>query len=78
MHTAIALAASRDVNHAIDWCRYQGFRQDAAFRGALEALLRIMKTGDPDRTPARTLWSEMYGEIPPEPEGIQPELFAAG
>ena len=77
-HTAIALAASRDVNRAIEWCRYQGFREDAAFRGTLEALLRIMKTGDPDRVPARTLWSEMYGETPPEPEGVQPELFAAG
>ena len=77
VHTAIALAASRDVNGAIGWCRHQSFRDDPAFRGALEALLRIMKTGDPDRAPARTLWSEMYGETPPEPEGVQPELFAA-
>ena len=77
VHTAIALAATRDVNNAIEWCRRQGFQDDAAFRGALEALLRIMKTGDPDREPARTLWSEMYGEAPPEPEGVQPELFAA-
>ena len=77
VHIAIALADSRDVNHAIGWCRRQGFQDDAAFRGALEALLRIMKIGDPDREPARTLWSEMYGEAPPEPEGVQPELFAA-
>ena len=77
VHTAIALAAARDVNAAIGWCRAQGFQDDAAFRGTLEALLRIMKTGDPDRDPARTLWSEMYGEAPPEPEGVQPELFAA-
>ena len=77
VHTAIALAASRNVNGAIGWCRHQGFQDDPAFRGALEALLRIMKTGDPDRAPARTLWSEMYRETPPEPEGVQPELFAA-
>ena len=41
----------------------------------LEALLRIMKTNDPDREPARTLRSEMYAELPPQPEGIQAELF---
>ena len=75
VHTAIALAAGADVNNAIDWCRLQGFHHDAAFRGTLEALLRIMKINDPDREPARTLWSEMYGELPPEPEGVQAELF---
>ena len=75
VHTALALAAKTNVNNAIAWCGIQGFREDAAFRGTLEALLRIMKTNDPDREPARTLWSEMYAELPPEPEGIQSELF---
>ena len=73
-HTAIALTANADANAAIRWCAMQGFAEDAAFKATLEALLRIMKPSDPDSEPARTLWSEMYGERPPEPEGAQPEM----
>ena len=74
VHTAIGMAESSDVNNAINWCRMQGFDDNPSFRGTLQALLRIMKMSDPDRIPASTLWSEMYGETPPEPEGMNPRL----
>ena len=75
VHTAIGLANSTDVNYAINWCEQQGFRDDPAFRGTLQALLRTIKMSDPDRVPASTLWSEMYDEVPPEPETVQVELL---
>ena len=34
----------------------------------------MMKPSDPDMQPARILWSEMYREEPPQPEGVQVEL----
>ena len=71
VHTAIALAGNADVNTAIDWCQMHGFHNDAPFKGTLEALLRVMRPDDPDLGPARTLWSEMYREGTPEPEGVQ-------
>ena len=76
VHTAIGLANSTDVNYAMNWCEQQGFRDDPAFKGTLQALLRTIKLSDPDRVPASTLWSEMYDEVPPEPEVMQVELFA--
>ena len=76
VHTAIALAGSSGVNSAMQWCRMQGFRDDAPFKGTLEALLRIMRADDPDLGPARTLWSEMYGESAPEPEAVQLGMLA--
>ena len=74
VHTAIALAASSDVNNAINWCIMQGFADNPSFKGALEALLLVMKPRDPDMQPARTLWTEMYKESLPEPEGVQTEM----
>ena len=71
VHTAIALTGSADVNAAIDWCRMHGFYDDVPFKGTLEALLRVMRPDDPDLGPARILWSEMYREVTPEPEGVQ-------
>ena len=76
VHIAIALAGSSGVNSAMQWCRMQGFRDDAPFKGTLEALLRIMRADDPDLEPARTLWSEMYGESAPEPEAVQLGMLA--
>ena len=73
VHTALALAGNSDVNAAINWCRMHGFHNDAPFKGTLEALLRVMRPDDPDLRPARTLWTEMYREGTPEPEGMQPE-----
>ena len=80
VHTAIALAGNTGVNSAIQWCRMQGFQEDAPFKGTLEALLRIMRPDDPDLQPARTLWSEMYREIAPVPEAeaVQLEMLAGG
>jgi len=75
VHIAVALAEHQDVNMAIDWCNLHRFSHDAAFKGTLEALLRIMPASDPDLSPARTLWSEMYSERMPEPVGIQASLF---
>ena len=75
VHTAIGLAYSTDVNYALNWCDQQGFRDDPAFKGTLQALLRTIKMSDPDRMPASTLWSEMYDEVPPEPETVQVELI---
>ena len=75
VHTAIALAGNADVNTAIDWYRTQGLENDTPFKGTLEALLRVMRPDDPDLTPARTLWSELYHEGLPAPEGVQPELL---
>ena len=75
VHTAIGLANTTDANYAINWCEQQGFKDDPAFRGTLQALLRTIKMSDPDRAPASTLWSEMYGEAPPEPETVQVELL---
>ena len=71
VHTAIALAGNADVNTAIDWCWMHGFHNDAPFKGTLEALIRVMRPDDPDLRSARTLWSEMYREGTPEPEGVQ-------
>ena len=68
VHLALALTRADSVNGAIEWCRMQGFSDDAAFRGVLNALLKTMKRTDPDREPAQTLWAEMYGERPPTPE----------
>ena len=76
VHTAIALAGNTGVNSAIQWCRMQGFQEDAPFKGTLEALLWIMRPDDPDLQPARTLWSEMYGERAPVPEAVQLEMLA--
>ena len=78
VHIAVALAGSSGVNSAMQWCRMQGFRDDAPFKGTLEALLRIMRADDPDLGPARTLWSEMYGESSPEPEVVQLGMLAEG
>ena len=78
MHTAIALAGTTDVNTAIDWCQMHGFHNDAPFKGTLEALLRVMRPDDPDLGPARTLWSELYREGTPEPEGVKPEGVQLG
>ena len=75
VHTAIGLADSTDVNNAINWCKMQGFDEDPTFKGTLQALLRTIKMSDPDRVPASTLWSEMYDEVPPEPETAQVELL---
>ena len=75
VHTAIGLANSTDVNYAINWCEQQGFKDDPGFRGTLQALLRTIKLSDPDRVPASTLWSEMYDEVPPEPENVQVEFL---
>ena len=74
VHTAIALTKNTDVNNAINWCRMQDYTDNAQFKGTLEALLRVMKPSDPDMQPARILWSEMYREEPPQPEGVQAEL----
>ena len=76
VHIAIALAGITGVNSAIEWCRKHRFQEDAPFKGTLEALLRIMRPGDPELGPARTLWSEMYGESPPMPEAVQLKLLA--
>ena len=76
VHTAVALAGNTGVNSAIQWCRMQGFQEDAPFKGTLEALLRIMRPDDPDLQPARTLWSEMYRESAPMPEAVQLEMLA--
>ncbi len=78
VHTAIALAGNTGVNSSIQWCRMQGFQEDAPFKGTLEALLRIMRPDDPDLQPARTLWSEMYRERAPVPEAVQLEMLAEG
>ena len=68
VHLALALTRADSVNGAIEWCRMQGFSDDAAFRVVLNALLKAMKRTDPDREPAQTLWAEMNGEMPPTPE----------
>ena len=68
VHLALALTRADSVNGAIEWCRMQGFSEDVAFRGVLNALLKTMKRTDPDREPAQTLWAEMYSERPPTPE----------
>ena len=78
VHTAIALAGSSGVNAAMQWCRMQGYEGDAPFKGTLEALLGVMSADDPDLPPARTLWSEMYRESPPEPAGEQLEMLPKG
>ena len=37
-----------------------------------------MRPDDPDLGPARTLWSELYREGTPEPEGVKPEGVQLG
>ena len=78
VHIAIALAGNSGVNAAIEWCRMQYFQNDVPFKGALEALLRVMRPDDPDLGPARTLWSEMYGERAPEAAEVQLRLPEEG
>lgn len=74
VHIAVALAGNSGANAAIEWCRMQDFQNDVPFKGALEALLRVMRADDPDLAPARTLWSEMYGERAPEAAEVQLRL----
>ena len=78
VHIAIALAGNSGVNAAIEWCHMQDFQNDVPFKGALEALLRVMRPDDPDLGPARTLWSEMYGERAPEAAEVQLRLLEEG
>ena len=75
VHTAVALAGNEGVNVAIKWCILHGFQDDAPFKGTLEALLRLMPAADPDWLPSRNLWTEMYREEAPPPEGLQEALF---
>ena len=66
VHTAIAITDRQDSAAAIDWLNMQHHNPNGAeFRGALEALLRVTRSGHEDLRPAVNLWRLLYEDAPP-------------
>ena len=67
VHTAVAIAENEDTAEAkqyLQWSMVNAERTE--FRSTLEALLKVLKPGHDDYTPARNLWQALYGTPPPE------------
>ena len=79
VHTAIALAERGGVEGAGNWLRARFVDAESGdFKGALEALLRIMRRSEDDYQPALNLWRFLYEEAPPERLEAQLELELDG
>ena len=75
VHTAIALAERNGVEFAESWLQSRFIdTDDGDFKGAAEALLRIMRRSEDDYAPALSLWRYLYEEPPPERIEAQLEL----
>ena len=79
VHTAIALAERGGVEAAGNWLRARFVDAESGdFKGALEALLRIMRRSEDDYQPALNLWRYLYEDAPPERLEAQLELELDG
>ena len=75
VHTAIALTERNGVESADSYLEGRFVdTDDGDFKGALEALLRIMRRSEDDYPPALSLWRYLYEEPPPERLDAQLEL----
>lgn len=75
VHTAIALTERNGVESADSYLEGRFVdTDDGDFKGALEALLRIMRRSEDDYPPALSLWRYLYQEPPPERLDAQLEL----
>ncbi len=76
VHTAIALTDRRNTLDAQQWLIQRLHDpQDRQFRSTLEALIRTTKPGHDDHQAQRNLWQALYGEEPPQPAVVQPQLL---
>ena len=66
VHTAIAITDRHDSAAALEWLTMQHHNpQGAEFKGTMEALIKVTKSGHEDLRPATNLWRLLYEEPPP-------------
>ena len=66
VHTAIAITERHDSAAALEWLNMQHHNpQGAEFKGTMEALIKVTKSGHEDLRPATNLWRLLYEEPPP-------------
>ena len=66
VHTAIAITDRHDSAAALEWLNMQHHNpQGAEFKGTMEALIKVTKSGHEDLRPATNLWRLLYEEPPP-------------
>ena len=80
VHTAIAITERHDSAAAMEWLNMQHHNpQGAEFKGTMEALIKVTKSGHEDLHPATNLWRLLYEEPPPIQRnmfGTEPETTA--
>ena len=66
VHTAIAITERHDSAATLEWLNMQHHNpQGAEFKGTMEALIKVTKSGHEDLRPATNLWRLLYKEAPP-------------
>ena len=66
VHTAIAITERHDSAAALEWLNMQHHNpQGAEFKGTMEALIKVTKSGHEDLHPATNLWRLLFEEPPP-------------
>ena len=66
VHTAIAITERHDSAAALEWLNMQHHNpQGAEFKGTMEAMIKVTKSGHEDLRPATNLWRLLYEEPPP-------------
>ena len=66
VHTAIAITDRHDSAAALEWLNMQHHNpQGPDFKGTMEALIKVAKSGHEDLHPATNLWRLLYEEPPP-------------
>ena len=66
VHTAISITDRHDSAAALEWLNMQHHNpQGAEFKGTMEALIKVTKSGHEDLRPATNLWRLLYEEPPP-------------
>ena len=66
VHTAIAITERHDSAAALEWLNMQHHNpQGGEFKGTMEALIKVTKSGHEDLRPATNLWRLLYEEPPP-------------
>ena len=77
VHTAIAITDRHDSAAALEWLNMQHHNpQGSGFKGTMEALIRVTKSGHEDLRPATNLWRLLYEEPPPVTP-VQRNMFEA-
>ena len=68
VHTAIAITDRHDSAAGLEWLTMQHHNpQGSGFKGTMEALIKVTKSGHEDLRPANNLWRLLYEEPPPVP-----------